>query len=375
VVRIKPCRYLILAGIVFLLFLLKAGSVQSQGEVKRYLPMVVAQPTWTETTTRTPTATRTPWLTLTPTPTAGPTPFINSSSYYIKSLSTSKLANLGCQLGERDRDLPGAQTSIVVLDFGQPASEDGVYGVLLFSNWNFASTSQIGAAARSFAQGYWNCTGSDTKSKVTLALGTSNYGSWFRTGSNATNHGKAWAGMVLSLAQWLATQPYGAQVTAAGAIDIELAWNKPGVSKNWVAGFDSADQGKVHFYDFGDCNSCPSRTYPGWTPANDWTREDVWYVSWGAGPAYPLSLIYATSGINARQWTWMSLYSYTEKGARMQFNGEMTQWQACQQRGGCAYIDNTPQQGWTQLWNETFMDVRTRQSMMPWSTDILWQDE
>jgi len=365
----------ILAGVVLTILLIRAGSARSQVVYERYLPLVVAQPTLTPAPSRTPTVTRTPWPTFTPTPTPGPTPFIYSTSHYVQSLSSLALADLGCQLGERDRTTPDAQTSIVVLDFGQPYGEDGAYGVKLFSVYTFVTTSQIQTAARAFATGYWNCTGSDTQSRVTLAVGTSNYGAWFRTGSNASNHGKAWAGMVASLANWLAAQPYGAQVTAAGAIDIELNWNKPDVTRAWVNGFDSADGGLHHYYDFGDCASCPSRTYPGWTPDNDWTLADVWYVSWGAGPAYPLPLIYATSGINARQWAWLSKYSYEQHGARMQFNGEMTQWQACQQRGGCAYIDNTPQQGWQQLWDETYLNINTRQSIMPWSTDIRWQIE
>jgi hypothetical protein len=43
---------------------------------------------------------------------------------------------------------------------------------------------------------------------------------------------------------------------------------------------------------------------------NNWTQEDIWYVSWGADPAFPLPEIYATDGVNAWQWQQMSLYSY-----------------------------------------------------------------
>jgi hypothetical protein len=52
----------------------------------------------------------------------------------------------------------------------------------------------------------------------------------------------------------------------------------------------------------------------------------------------------------------------------------MTQWQACQQRG-CNETDNTPLQGYAQLFEELSYWMETAQSEIPWTTDIWWMYE
>lgn len=121
------------------------------------------------------------------------------------------------------------------------------------------------------------------------------------------------------------------------------------------------------YYDWGDAGGCP----PYGSCNNGWTQGDVWYISWGASPSWPLPLIYNTVGANADQWYNLSLYSYLNHGGRMDIRGSGTEYQACQQRDYCSGIDNTPAQGWTQLWTALNNDSRTAQSLR-WSTDVKW---
>jgi hypothetical protein len=63
-----------------------------------------------------------------------------------------------------------------------------------------------------------------------------------------------------------------------------------------------------------------------------------------------------------------------QKGSRIDFSGSMTQYGACQQRGGCTFTSsdtmNTPQEGWNQLWSATYADPDTRMLLLRWMTDI-----
>src|SRR5207244_1854684 len=123
-------------------------------------------------------------------------------------------------------------------------------------------------------------------------------------------------------------------------------WNTAPVTKAWVNAYDSVNNQLL--YDFGDASGCP----PAATCDNGWTQDDIWYISWGVVPGRPLPQIYATSGINARQWEQIALYSVTNKSTRMDFQGALTQYQACQQVGGCSGTNNTAEQGWIFLLNE-----------------------
>jgi hypothetical protein len=49
--------------------------------------------------------------------------------------------------------------------------------------------------------------------------------------------------------------------------------------------------------------------------------------------------------------------------------GTLTQFGACQQVGGCTTTDNTPAEGWTQLYNLLNADPTVRHSPR-WSADI-----
>ena len=286
-----------------------------------------------------------------------------TTNYYIGTVDNSPLFELGRSAAYAN------QQGIIVLDFGDPAFQNGNYGTYLFSYGNpFGSTSQIASAVESFILGYYWFSPSGAYVKV--AVSTNNHGS----GANYWSHGQAWANMVNNIDGWIYWNGYSSKVSTAGASDMEPGWNNAATTRGWADGYSTANNRE--YYDFGSCDSCPSTPCPSCQIPNNWTREDIWYVSWGLPAAWPLPLIYAKSGINADQWYRMSLYSVTNHGTRMVFRGTGTQWQACQQKSPslCASngTDNTPALGWGQLAHWLNTDPNT--SWTPaWSTDIRWQ--
>ena len=369
----------ILRIFVLLVVLLVAVSMvrAANNPTNLYLPLVVYEltrtPTITPTPTRTPTLTRTPTATSTPTPTSTPTasPVPNSapaysSSYYMRTTNSQALHNIGCTKGTQDKKLAGAQDMVVVLDFGQPIDDSSGVEVDLFG-MGPRTTAQIAGAVEQFGLGYLACTGSDQDSHLRIGIGTSNHG----PDVNFTT-GRGWGDMVNTVNTWFKSKGYFARVDAVGASDIELSWNKPNpTTLDWLDGYNSLSS--YAFYDYGDAAGCPSKNYKYWTCNNSWTQEYLWYVAFGSSTSYPLPLIYAENGINAQQWAWLSQWAYTNHGVRMDFKGAFTQWQACEQfPDGCGWgLDNTPAQGWKQLFTELKSNVHTAQALA-WSTDILW---
>lgn len=364
-------KHLLPSGLL-LLFLLLAITSRSLSQAfgySRYFPLAVHR----EVATLTPTPTMTPRPTFTPTPTPEPV-FLYSTSYYLDTTSPSVLYNLGCQKGLSDLNTPGMQDSIVILDFGQPWGSDGAYGTRVFDYENtFKTTVQIAEAVKQFGKGYFVCSGDDNLSKLMIGIGTSNYGTtWFRSGTNSADHGREWAFLVAEVAEWMVAEGYASQVSVSGAIDIELAWNTYEITWPWVHAFDQNDQSKYVYYDYGACEGCPTRLNTTPYMPEGWSLFNVWKIAWGNGAVWPLPLIYAESGVNARQWAWLSKYSHDTFGGAMYFPGLMTQHQACQQVGGCSGIDNTPEEGHDQLLYEVNYFPETAQESIRWTTDIKW---
>ena len=290
--------WILLVVIIFL-----AGGVirvfsQSVGQTL-YLPVIFKMGTWTPTFTMTPTKTFTPTMTFTPTftltptftstptntitpsrtstltstftPSSSPTitktasatpvtsPPLWSRTAYINTDGGQVIYNLGCEKGTVDKNTTGKQDSVVLLDFGSPATNNLDYGTSLFGI-GFLRTTEIAMRAQLYAQGYYVCSGTDHTSQLTLAIGTTNYGTWLTQGNNARDHGRAWATMVNNINTWLVQNGYAGQITVVGASDIELTWNSPTYSKAWVNGYDETNLFDV--YDYGDMAGCPSRDRP-----------------------------------------------------------------------------------------------------------------
>ncbi len=292
-------------------------------------------------------------------------PPLASTSYYVKD--PTQLNNLGCAQGFA---IPDNTDIVVVLDVGQPGYDGANFGAFGWDSptYTFHSTIAIANEAEDFLSGFYYC--SLPYAHLTLAIGVNNVGNWI---NNA--HGVAWAQMVNNVNSWINSDAYlRNKVTARGGMDIEQTppFQTPGFTRSWVDGYISAFSFPSYYYDFGSCDGCPSvAPCPTCILNQYWTIEDVWYVSFGPA-ALPLPDIYNST--HAAQWYQMSLYSFTHKGYRMAVLGSLTEYSACQQRGNCAGIDNTPSIGWGELYDALNGDPNTAQSLS-WSTDISWQGE
>lgn len=366
--------------LIFLLLLLSTPrmAVFSQGveEYFSYLPIIFGPPAYIYLP-----------MIISPEPEPEPPTFMYSTSYYMSTVNTTTLYNFGCELGTRDLTTPGIQDSVVIIDFGSPTSRDGEYGATLLLSYNHTSTTTLSTAVKSYGKGYYDCTGTDTASQLTIAIGTTNYDLGpARYGSVTPEHARAWAYMVNDVNDYFISQGYSGQVVAVGANDMELGWNDTNLTRDamtiaWVDAYDQVN--RYPLYNFGDAQGCPTRLQPGWQCQSPYSQNDVWYISFGAPPSYPLPLVYATYGVNARQWAYLSYWAFQNKGQRMDILGSMTQWVACQQAppGSCNETDtdpdndlnNTPQQGYDQLQFEVNYWTGTSQ-IIRWATDIMWQD-
>lgn len=293
---------------------------------------------------------------------------LTSTSYYMISIDPQFNYDLGCEIGARDAQKPDAQDSVVVLDFSYPVcNTDGSFGAELFG-FGPVPLSAIATASKNFALGYYQCSAADTESNLVIGIGTNNKPTSCDSSQELTDHGTAWANMVNQVNQWLKSNGLFSQVQAYGASDIEIGWNTPSLSRDWIAGYEEVNA--YPLIHFGDAAGCPYEDNPDWTCGGAWTPEDVWYVSWGASASIPLPLIYLTNGVHAQQWAYLSQYGVSEHGSRMDFTGVFTQSQACAQ-SSCSGTNNTPDQAYAQLYRELNKYPSTAQELN-WSTDIRW---
>ena len=318
-------------------------------------------PEITSTLTDTSTLTRTVFL---PTVQHGKVAVASSSSRYVSTIDTQAHYKMGCAAGQNN------ERGTIVLAFGQPYQVGFGYGTFMYDYVSLISTQQIAEAAKSFIRGYGQC--APDEYSLDLVLGTSNY-----KGETNALHGAAWAGMINDIHAWLTTsseaKDWSTRISVSGGSDMEPSWNTAANTRAWVEGYGSL--AIRPFYNFGSCDGCPTGNNPSAQPNNGWTLEDIWYVSYGANKARAFPEIYARSGIHARQWQYISLYAALQKGARIEFAGVLTQYQACQDRdpSGCRAdgLDNTPQQGWEQMQDVLNADTRTTQ-VLPTPSDITW---
>ena len=290
-----------------------------------------------------------------------PPPPAPTTSRYMSTVDPNTLYNEGCSQGSAN------ESGVIVLDFGQPWYQNGIYGTIIFKSLAFVGIDQITTASESFLQGYWDCVPGGSASFITLAIGLNNYKGYTTTSTHAYSHGQAWGMMVNNVNDWIATQGFDSYEIAAGADDMEMMYNSAPHTRAWADGYASVSQ--YTYYDYGDAAGCP----PYGSCNNGWTQADVTYVSWDLDPAFPLPEIYTTNESQAREWYQMSLYSYNNPGpnGHMIISGSFTQYGACQITQGCGSENNTPSQGWTQLWKRLNADSRTAQSL-DYSSDITW---
>jgi len=204
-------------------------------------------------------------------------------------------------------------------------------------------------------------------------------------------HGTAWGQAVNSIR--LGISPYSSQVDVVGGSDIEMSFNDPYTTAQWLnyymaastcnPGSNSSVEGC--FYNFGNLTISISGTSCATSESSPWRACDVWYVSWGAQKngkrfARPVPEIYVGYnpdypqypwGYNATVWKDLSLFSANQMSAgKMYFVGPLTQRARCGE--GCLSGNNTPYEGYVLLRDALASNPTTSMSLR-WSTDITIQ--
>ena len=297
-----------------------------------------------------------------------------TTSWYVYVTSNEKdsalytwMYNTGKQYGGHSVKPQG----FVVLDFGQPWKSGQAYGTWSFDPrfGRFLSTSTIQEAVKQYIRGF--AVGAITAGSsgfLWLGVGTNNNGPFVTEA-----HGQAWANMMASIQAWLDESGVGERVLLRTASDIELGYSTPDKVASWFEGYEGVPgAGSIFVYNYGDAQGCPqagSSAIP--KPCSGkpgWSQEKITYHTLLTIPE-----IYSTAGGNAKQWQQLVLYYYLRYNYKPTPFGAMSQRQACQQKGGCQGIDNTPAQAWTQLRNRLASDPRTLSNDPYFSTDIKWR--
>ncbi len=228
-----------------------------------------------------------------------------TTSYYVDTTNASTIGDLGCY--DTGSSASGARN--VVLDFGQQVP-DGTSNTGWGTNtWDVgalpdysASNPSVLSLYKAFANGWRYC---NSSLPVWLGLGTNNYGS-----NVGTSQGADWG----SLVGVLASDYSGTNIHARGANDIELDWNVPSVTKNWIGGSKPALRGQSgsagfqasgqSYFDYGDATGCNASTGK---CDNAWTTDGAYNKDYGFAGAVPLPEAYNQG--QADWWTAVDSYA------------------------------------------------------------------
>ncbi|MBI5034203.1 MAG: hypothetical protein HZB51_27090 [Chloroflexi bacterium] len=305
-------------------------------------------------------------------PAPPPAPAMTTSRYFATT-NLIQMQTAGCNQG-----LAG-ETGIVILDFGYPYydSTSQNYGTKLLLLGNpFVGGWTIENLAWEFIHGWVTCAPADKTLEVAIGLNNSpNF--WQLTAA----HGTFWAETVSDLAYLVSHDSSTMyRVSVAGAMDIEFQWNTAANTRPWVDAFDPG--WLAPFYNFGSCDSCPWFEHTNWTPHDfGWEMEDIYYISTRIsdhGTVYlPFPQIYKRNRQHADQWYRVSLYGLNTHNNALNFRGTLTQYYACHEYDNwddCypANTYNTPEEGWTQLWQALNANFFTSLGAPVVSSDIRW---
>jgi hypothetical protein len=158
-----------------------------------------------------------------------------------------------------------------------------------------------------------------------------------------------------------------------GGWDAEPSWSTARNAELWMQGYNAVP-GRRPLHDNFSADGCPRDTAIGGRCNNGWTQYHLWRLAWEYDPALPMPQIYATSGVNARQWQKISEYGARVHNDPMVFSGAMSQYAACKQAGanGCRKVDNTPQAARTLFLRFLALHPLTRQRSVETVTDMAW---
>jgi hypothetical protein len=281
-------------------------------------------------------------------------------SFYMGNASRPAAARLGCEQG----DTQGRMT----LFFGAPTTVDGTYGVTLWGGAD-RTASQVIDLAKDFVRGYAWCR-RDASFQALVGIGTSTSGIDYKNDTWLVEHGSTWAWVVKQVAEW-AEVYYPGVVQAYAAWDAEPSWSVVHKADMWMQGYNGhGGRRAMHIHDSAD--GCPRDSSDNGWCNNGWNQYWMWRLSWWYDPALPMPQIYATTGVNARQWQRIDEYGARHQGDGMFFYGVMAQRGACLQVGGCVATNNSPDEASNFLYLFLNSSDWTRQDSIETATDILW---
>lgn len=304
------------------------------------------------------------------------TPPTATTSRYITHTDTSSTMNTdGCS------QATAFVGGVVILDFGETVYQNGNYGTFLpGTSSGFVSDNAIRALVKQYLSGYASCDTNTTGAYLILGIGTDNGGSYMTSTTNASSAGQEWANLVVNIRAWIASHKLAKKERVFGATQLDLENNTAAISRAWVDGFGvmSSNSG-VNFINYGDATGCPTvDSSSDGQCSYGWMQSDLAYVSWDALSAYALPQIYDTAGNDALQWQSIEYYQRINNlggsFGPMFIQGSVTQYQACLQIGGCQGTNNTPDQGWQQIYNALQSSSVTAQPKVWDSTDFQWDD-
>ncbi|HVA59505.1 MAG TPA: hypothetical protein VNG13_03080 [Mycobacteriales bacterium] len=299
----------------------------------------------------------------------GTSPPAWTSSHYTNDMTGDPGTDAGLGYDHGCARAQSGGSGLVVLDYGTQTIQQGVNGTWKVLAYGvFLSDADIVAHADGYLRGYVACS-NGAQPGLILALGTNNSGPASTTGGPA---GVDWATNVVNAVARYAASNGGTGISVGGANDIEPGFGVPSAALAWTQGYDSATG--FPSYDYGSADGCPGIGDPSTVCGDGWTIGQLWSVSDGVATARALPEIYTSAQdqlTQGSQWAHISLWGTQQGHPAVPFAGEMTQWESCQQEGGCADTGNTPAQGWWELWNDITGQPQTRIAALPYSTDIM----
>ncbi|MHB8263087.1 MAG: hypothetical protein ACYDGY_04980 [Acidimicrobiales bacterium] len=269
----------------------------------------------------------------------------------MNSTSGSEIYQLGCNPGKADAS--HNSNSLVFLDFGGQNNANN--GTLLPKINTPVSYSTVEYLAEQFASGYYICTGADTTSVLTLAVGTNN-------SAYAVNYGggQSWGNVVSAVGSDVVSFDSTSQVIVSGGNDIE-SWGSASGTLPWTSGI--AANAPYYFYlDYGSADGCPQTVSSSDACFGGWTQYDYWEVSWGNGIGEAGPEIYTTSASQATEWALISAYGANAYSNPIGFYTVLDEYDLDSST-------NNPTQAWTQMWDAlTFWGVSP--ASIPFSSEV-----
>lgn len=306
-----------------------------------------------------------------PSAVTAPPPYTVSDYVMAADDTPAAMTTLGCDQAKAESGPEQGRSRILLLDFG---GQYGTRSVLLIpppvgsAPLTELTHAQVDADAEAYATGYRQCVASGAGPLV-VGIATNN--------SLNVSHelGVEWARDVVNPAEtWAARTFPGGQVVMAASSDIEPGFGAAEAAREWVAGYVSTSDGNA-LYNIGSADGCGGTTMAG-VCNNGWTVGDEYAVNAGLSNRLIRALpeIYTESGIMAEQWQGISNAGPAAGRAPVSFAGELTEHTTCQIPGitWCTGIDNTPTQGWDQLYQQLNASPATAQESLPWSSDITY---